>query len=103
MIYTYIFLLLIVCYLMLIKPLITNRRYNNANYLSNLRLINSFFNKIYSFEDYITSVQKEKIKTHYYDLGKYFKGKTDYYKKEGSVKRFNDKKKRWERQFFWVY
>ena len=90
MIYTYIFLLLIVCYLMLIKPLITNRRYNNANYLSNLRLINSFFNKIYSFEDYITSVQKEKIKTHYYDLGKYFKGKTDYYKKEGSVKRFND-------------
>lgn len=90
MIYTYVLLFLLICFVMLIKPFMISRRYNSSKYQSNLSQIKSFFIEIDSFNDYVTWVQREKIKTDYYHLWKFFKGKSNYYKKEERVKRFNN-------------
>lgn len=42
------------------------------------------------FSDYVTWIEREQIKSNYSYVGKYFKNKTKYYKKEKTVKKFND-------------
>ena len=52
--------------------------------------ITSFFDTIQSLNDYTTWVERDQIKLKYSALGKYFKRKTNYYKKEEAVKNFNN-------------
>nr|WP_288934802.1 UvrD-helicase domain-containing protein [uncultured Allomuricauda sp.] len=66
------------------------KKYQNTTYLSRLQEITSFFDVIQNFDDYITWIQRDKIKTRFSAAGKYFKGKSNFYKKEILVKKFND-------------
>ena len=66
------------------------KKYEDSTYLSNLQQISYFFDTIQSLNDYTTWVQRDQIKLKYSALGKYFKRKTNYYKKEEAVKKFNN-------------
>ena len=69
---------------------IEKKKYHDTTYQSNLQQIASFFETIQALNNYTTWVQSEQIKLNYSTLGKYFKGKTDFYKKEENVKKFNE-------------
>jgi DNA helicase-4 len=66
------------------------KKYIDPTYLSYLQQISSFFNTIESLNDYITWVQRDQIKSEFAAIGNYFRNKTIFYKKEESVKRFNE-------------
>ena len=61
---------------------IENNKYKDNTYLSNLSSITLFFDTIKRFDDYVTWVQRDKIKTNFLAVGQYFKGKSMFYKKE---------------------
>lgn len=65
-------------------------KYQDPTYLSNVAQIPLFFKTIQVFDDYVTWVQRDQIKKQYSAIGKYFKNKSNYYKKEENVKKFND-------------
>lgn len=65
-------------------------RYEDPTYRSNLQQISLFFDVIQQFDDYVTWVQRDEIKKQYSALGRYFKNKSNYYKKEERVRKFND-------------
>lgn len=65
-------------------------KYSNIVYLKNLQQIKDFIEQMNRFNDYVTWVEREQIKSNYSYVGKYFKNKTKYYKKEKTVKKFND-------------
>jgi len=65
-------------------------KYQDGTYLFNLQQIASFFDTIQSLNDYVTWVQRDQIKATYSAVGKYFKSKTNFYKKEKTVKDFNE-------------
>lgn len=69
---------------------IEKKKYHDTTYQSNLQQIASFFETIQALNNYTTWVQSEQIKLNYSTLGKYFKGKTDFYKKEENIKKFNE-------------
>lgn len=52
--------------------------------------ITEFMILIQSLRDYVTWVQRDQIKAQYLPIGQYFINKTDFYKKEEKVKRFNE-------------
>ena len=79
----------IISFLIVYRQLTEKKKYQDTTYLSNLIQITLFFDTIQSFDDYVTWIQREKIKTKFSELGQYFKGKSGYYKKEESVKQFN--------------
>jgi DNA helicase-4 len=81
---------IIISFLIIKQQLIEKRKYTDATYLSNLQQVSSFFDTIQRFDDYITWVQRDKIKTKYSSIGKFFRGKSSFYKKEENVKKFND-------------
>ena len=85
-----IFSVIIISFLIVYRQLTEKRKYEDATFLSNLSQITLFFDTIQSFDDYVTWVQCEKIKSKFSALGQYFKGKSSFYKKEQSVKEFND-------------
>ena len=64
------------------------KKYTDSTYLSNLQQISYFFDTIQSLNDYMTWVERDQIKLKYSTQGKYFKRKTNYYKKEEVVKNF---------------
>lgn len=66
-----------------------NKKYQNIAYLSNLHKITEFIDTIDTLNEYITWVEREKIKSKYFEVRKYFKNKTKFYKKEEKVKKFN--------------
>ena len=66
------------------------KKYHDTTYLSNLQQIASFFDTIKALNDYVTWVQRDKIKSKYSAVGNYFKSKTNFYKKEETVKKFNE-------------
>ena len=66
------------------------KKYQDIVYLENLQLIAEFFDVIQSLNDYVTWVQRDQIKTKFLAVGRYFKNKTNFYKKEETVKRFNE-------------
>lgn len=72
------------------RQLFENKKYRNTVYLSNLQQAVEFITLIQTLNDYITWVHRDKIKTRYVSVGRYFKNKTTYYKKEETVKRFNE-------------
>ncbi len=66
------------------------KKYQNTTYLSNLEQISLFFETLSQLDDYITWVHRDAIKQQFAAVGKYFKYKTAFYKKEEKVKKFND-------------
>lgn len=72
------------------RQLFENKKYRNALYLSNLQQAVEFITLIQTLNDYIIWVHRDKIKTRYISVGRYFKNKTTYYRKEENVKRFNE-------------
>jgi DNA helicase-4 len=85
-----IFSVIIISFLIVYRQLTEKRKYQDATYLVKLPQITLFFDTIQRFDDYVTWVQREKIKTKFSGIGEYFKGKSNFYKKEESVKKFND-------------
>lgn len=72
-----------------LQQLAEKKKYQDASYLSSLQHINLFFDTIHKFDDYVTWVQRDKIKTKFSSVGQYFKGKSNFYRKEKRVKEFN--------------
>jgi DNA helicase-4 len=90
MIWTLIlFSVVIISILIVYRQLTEKKKYQDTNYLSNLLQIPSFFDTLQRFDDYVTWVQRDQIKTKFYAVGQYFKGKSKFYKKEENVKKFN--------------
>ena len=81
-------IILLVCFIIFYNWF-EKKKYQNTNYLLNLKQITSFFDTIQNFNDYITWVQRDQIKSKYKEIWKFFKGKTNFYKKEETVKKFN--------------
>jgi len=77
-------------FLIAFRQLSENKKYQNTVYLSNLQQIIEFIDTIHSLNDYVTWVQRDKIKTKYFAVGQYFKNKVKFYKKEENVKIFNE-------------
>lgn len=77
-------------FLILFRQLTEKKKYQDTTYLSNLQQISSFFDTIQRFDDYVTWVQRDQIKTRFSAVGQFFKSKSNFYKKEESVKIFND-------------
>ena len=72
------------------RQLSEKKKYQDATYLSNLQQIALFFDTIQTLNDYTTWVQRDQIKSKYSAAGQFFKNKTNFYKKEQSVKKFNE-------------
>lgn len=69
---------------------IEKKKYNNVTYIKNVQIINEFLQSLELFDDYVTWVHRDLIKEKYSAVGKFFKFKTAFYKKEEAVKRFNE-------------
>jgi DNA helicase-4 len=65
-------------------------KYQDPTYLSNVAQIPLFLDIIEQLDDYVTWVQRDEIKKQFTTIGKYFKNKSNYYKEEERVKKFND-------------
>lgn len=74
----------------LFRQSLEKKKYQNTTYLTNLQQIASFFDTIQTLNDYVTWIQRDHIKSKYSAVGKYFKNKSNFYKKEESVKKFNE-------------
>lgn len=84
-----IFSIVIISVLVVYRQVIEKKKYKDTTYLSNLERINSFLDSVQTLNDYVTWVHRDKIKAEFAPLGKYFKGKSNYYRKEEKVKTFN--------------
>lgn len=67
-----------------------NEKYDKPVYLNYLQQISQFHDHIQTFDDYITWVERDRIKSKYEEAGNYFRHKTFYYRKEETVKKFNE-------------
>ena len=76
-----IFSTLMISSLIIFRQLTSKKKYQNPTYLSNLQQIYLFFDLILGFDDYVTWVQQNQIKKQFYSVIKYFKYKSNYYKK----------------------
>jgi len=72
------------------KLLSEKKKYHEPIYLQNLRAVCTFLDLIRSLDDYVTWIQRNQIKSKYASAGQFFKNKTSYYKKEVTVKNFNE-------------
>ena len=72
------------------RQVFEKRKYLDKIYLDNLQQTASFFQTIQSFNDYVTWVQRDHIKSKYSTVAQFFKGKTNFYKQEEKVKLFNE-------------
>lgn len=89
MIALYVLILIIVIAIVVrYKHLFDQKKYQNTTYLSYLEQANLFLETVQHFDDYITWVHRDKIKEQFSAVGKYFKNKSIFYKKEGKVKQF---------------
>ncbi|WP_225037272.1 UvrD-helicase domain-containing protein [Winogradskyella sp. SM1960] len=84
-----ILFILIASILIVYLKLIENKKYQKPTYLAYLQEINLFFDTIDRLDDYVTWVQRDQLITKFSTIGKYFKGKSRFYKKEERVERFN--------------
>jgi DNA helicase-4 len=88
---------LIIISVVIIVPLIIyyrkqleRKKYQDSTYLNNLQQIVMFFETLQEFDDYITWVKRDQIKTRFSALGQHFKNKSNFYKKEDRVRKFNE-------------
>ena len=65
-------------------------KYDNLIFKENIAQISLFFELVDTFDDYITWVKRDEIKTQFASIGKFFKNKTKYYSKEDNVRKFNE-------------
>ena len=77
-------------FLIVYRQLTEKKKYQDTTYLSNIQQIFSFFDAIQRFDDYVTWVQRDQIKTKFSVIGQYFKNKSDFYNNEENVRKFND-------------
>lgn len=80
----------IISFLIFYRQVTEKKKYQDTTYLSNVQQVAAFFDTIQRFDDYVTWVQRDHIKTQFSAVGQYFKNKSDFYKKEENVKKFND-------------
>lgn len=66
------------------------KKYQDKKYLTHLNEIKSFINDIENLNDYVTWVERDHIKSEYSSAGQFFKNRTGFYKKEETVKKFNE-------------
>ncbi|URM36172.1 hypothetical protein [Flavobacterium anhuiense] len=66
------------------------KKYLKEKYLTNLDQAKNFLALIQKMDDYITWVERDSIKSEYASVGQFFKNRTSFYKKEETVKKFND-------------
>lgn len=66
------------------------KKYQDTLYKSNLQQVTEFIDRIRTFNDYVTWVERDQIKSEYSVVGRFFKSKTNFYKKEAIVEKFND-------------
>lgn len=66
------------------------KKYKESKYLVNLDQAKNFIDHIQNLSDYITWVERDQIRTKYSSAGQFFKNKNNFYKKEETVKKFND-------------
>lgn len=85
-----IVLVVTITFVIIFRHLSEKRKYQDPTYLQNLQKINEFIGLLESLDDYITWVYRDEIKVKYSAVGQYFKNKTNFYKNEETVKRFND-------------
>ena len=64
------------------------KKYKDQTYLINLQQIVEFFDVINKFDNYVTWVEGDNIKSNYDSVYKYFKLKVRYYSKEERIKDF---------------
>jgi DNA helicase-4 len=76
--------------LIVFRQISEKKKYQDSVYLENLQRITEYLEHIQKFNDYVTWVQRVQIVTKYSAVGQYFKKKTNYYKKEATVKEFNE-------------
>lgn len=84
-----IMIALLVAFIVYLQSL-EKKKYHDSTYLSHLQQIASFFDTIQALNDYTTWMHRDQIKLKYLVVGNYFKGKSNFYKKEASVKQFNE-------------
>jgi DNA helicase-4 len=77
-------------FLIVFRQSLEKKKYQDTTYLSNLQQIPLFFYTIQTLNDYVTWVQRDQIKSKYSAVGQFFKNKSNFYKKEESVKKFNE-------------
>ena len=85
-----IILIAILIFITVFRWISEKKKYQDDIYLGNLKLITEFIDLIQSLNDYVTWVHRDQIKTKYSTAGRYFKNKTNFYKKEETVKQFNE-------------
>lgn len=78
--------LVVVCQYFLNKK----KKYQNPVYLNHLKLATEFVYLIKNFDDYLTWVERDRIKVEYSAIWKFFKNRAAFYKKENLVKEFNE-------------
>jgi DNA helicase-4 len=84
------FVCVILLVLLVYKIKLQKNKYQDASYINNVNLATEFLALIDNHNDYITWVERDRIKNTYKDVGNFFKNKSNYYKKEPVVKRFNE-------------
>lgn len=75
--------------LIVYRQVTENKKYVETTYVANIVQIDLFFETIKRLDDYVTWVQRDQIKEQFSAIGKYFNNKSDFYKKEENVKKFN--------------
>jgi ATP-dependent exoDNAse (exonuclease V) beta subunit (contains helicase and exonuclease domains) len=85
-----IFSIVVLLFFVAFRQLSKNKKYKNNAYLSYLQQIVEFIDLVRTLDDYVTWVQRDKIKTKYFEVGQYFKNKSNFFKREEKVKVFNE-------------
>ena len=66
------------------------KKYHANSYLFHLQKAMEFMAVVNNFNDYITWVERDRIKSKYDETGRFFLNKAKFYKKEVTVKKFNE-------------
>ena len=83
MIVTFISISIVVLiFVFVYRQILEQKKYQNTAYLNNLQQIIDFIELVQTLDDYVTWVQRAKIKSKYSAAGSFFKNKTNYYNKE---------------------
>lgn len=90
MVLSFIIITIIFISLIAYRYFVIKNKYQNITYINNLEKITLFFDTIQKLNDYVTWVERDKIKKSFSDVGEFFLNKTNYYKKEEKVQNFNN-------------
>lgn len=85
----FLILLAILISFLVFRKITEEKKYQNKTYLDNIQRVDEFLGVVKSFDDYVTWVQRDRLLAKYSDIGRYFKNKNKFYKKEEKVLEFN--------------